>query len=166
MCASLCSLCSHSSVSSALSFRRHVSSYRGCTLTAWYMRYATYSSELVCSENLTPGSSCYLMRDTRRVCRDSWLLMPRVQHPGGSSNNPSLLLSLRYSWLVEGTGLWSSKIMYAKTLVKACPVSSSTLVTRASGFFSWMVDLPEDLHRARFTILNLWLLFCFQYRCF
>jgi len=36
----------------------------------------------------------------------------------------------------------------------------------ASGFFSWMVDLPGDLHRARFTILNLWLLFCFQYRCF
>jgi len=72
MCASLCS---HSSVSSALSFRRHVSSYRGCTLTAWYMRYATYSSELVCSENLTSGSSCYLMRDTLRVCRDSWCLV-------------------------------------------------------------------------------------------
>jgi len=165
MCASLCSLCSHSSVSSALSFRRHVSSYipgMHSPSMVHEVRYVFLRVGVFWESH--PWIK--LLPNARHTQGMSWLLMPRVQHPGGSSNNPSLLLSLRYSWLVEGTGLWSSKIMFAKTLVKACPVSSSTLVTRASGFFSWMVDLPGDLHRARFTILNLWLLFCFQYRCF
>jgi len=142
-CASLSSLSSQSSVSPALSFRpQGASSHAG---DARYMRYATSSSEVVCTENLTPwikllpcgthsgiaslldASKLYntayhsLGLHVRRVCSDASCTAPQWEL--------QQTLSLVFSPLqLSGRRDWSFKTMFAKTLVKACPLSSSTLI--------------------------------------
>lgn len=145
-CASLSSLSGQSSVSPALSFRpQGASSHAG---DARYMRYATSSSEVVCTENLTPwikllpcgthsgiaslldASKLYntayhsLGLHVRRVCPDSSCTTPQWEL--------QQTLSLVFSPLqLTGRKDWSFKTLFAKTLVKNCPLSSSTLVNVA-----------------------------------